>query len=279
MSPCPSSEQLRRLLAEELDDAERDPVECHVEICAACQGALEELSRALVPEGERTQGGDRSRSRHEPGSAFMRWLKREVPDTAAGGEEQHTGETATSLPESAAAESARTWPQLPGYEILGVLGKGGMGIVYQARHRALNRLVALKMIKAAGQAEAAALARFRTEAEAIARLQNPHVVQIYEVGEYDGLPYLVLEFVEGGSLSQRLDGTPLPARQAGQLVEELARAVQAAHDRGLVHRDLKPANVLLTSEGAPKVSDFGLAKLMDGGAGPTASGEVLGTPS
>jgi tetratricopeptide (TPR) repeat protein len=279
MSPCPSPEQLQRLLAEELDDTERDPLECHIEGCAACQGALEELSRALVHEGERTQGGDRSRSRHEPGSAFLRWLKREVPDTAAGGEGQDSKDTASSLPESTAAESARSWPQLPGYEILGVLGKGGMGIVYKARHRALNRLVALKMIRAAGPAEAAALARFRTEAEAIARLQHPHVVQIYEVGEYDGLPYLALEFVEGGSLSQRLDGTPLPARQAAQLVEELARAVQAAHDRGLVHRDLKPTNVLLTAEGAPKVSDFGLAKLMDSGAGPTATGEVLGTPS
>jgi tetratricopeptide (TPR) repeat protein len=135
------------------------------------------------------------------------------------------------------------------------------------------------MIHTGHQGQAAMLARFRTEAEAIARLQHPHVVQIYEVGEHDGLPYLALEFVVGGSLSQRLDGTPLPARQAASLVETLAHTVHAAHQRGLIHRDLKPANVLLTAEGTPKVSDFGLAKLLDSGAGPTATGEVLGTPS
>jgi serine/threonine-protein kinase len=170
-------------------------------------------------------------------------------------------------------------PGLPGYEILELLGRGGMGVVYKARHLLLNRLVALKVIAAGGQANAGERARFRTEAEAIARLQHPHVVQIYEVGEHQGLPYLALEFVAGGSLAERLDGTPLPARQAARLVADLAGALHAAHGRGLVHRDLKPANVLLTEDGAPKVSDFGLAKLLDLGIGPTASGEVLGTPS
>jgi WD40 repeat protein len=153
-----------------------------------------------------------------------------------------------------------------------------MGVVYRARDVKLNRLVALKMILAGGHAGEAELARFRREAEAVAQLQHPHIVQIHEIGEQDGLPYFALEFVAGGSLADRLDGTPLPQQQAAQLVGTLARAMHAAHERGIVHRDLKPANVLLTAEGAPKVTDFGLAKRLDM-EGQTQSGAVMGTPS
>jgi tetratricopeptide (TPR) repeat protein/predicted Ser/Thr protein kinase len=169
-------------------------------------------------------------------------------------------------------------PAVPGYEVLGVLGRGGMGVVYQARQTSLRRLVALKMILAGGHASGEQRARFRTEAEAAARLQHPNVVQIHEVGEHDGLPFFCLEFVDGGSLASRLDGTPWPPRQAAQLLETLARAVHAAHQRGIVHRDLKPANVLLAEDGTPKITDFGLAKVLDA-AGPTGSGEIMGTPS
>jgi tetratricopeptide (TPR) repeat protein/tRNA A-37 threonylcarbamoyl transferase component Bud32 len=176
-------------------------------------------------------------------------------------------------------ESAADLPVVPGYEILGVLGRGGMGIVYKARHRRLQRLVALKMILAGGHAGPQDLARFRTEAEAVARLQHPHIVQIYEVGEQQGLPYCALEFVDGGSLARKLAGTPLPPRQAAQLVATLAEAMHAGHQRGIVHRDLKPDNVLLTADGTPKVTDFGLAKKLDAGAGHTASGVIVGTPS
>jgi tetratricopeptide (TPR) repeat protein/predicted Ser/Thr protein kinase len=178
-----------------------------------------------------------------------------------------------------AAPVAPPPPAVPGYEVLGVLGRGGMGVVYQARQTSLRRLVALKMILAGGHATGEQRARFRTEAEAVARLQHPNVVQIHEVGEHDGLPFLSLEFVDGGSLANRHDGTPWPPRQAAQLVETLARAVYVAHQRGIVHRDLKPANVLLTGDGVPKITDFGLAKMLDATAGPTNTGAVLGTPS
>ena len=193
------------------------------------------------------------------------------------------------------------WPAVPGYEILGELGKGGMGVVYRARHRGLERVVALKMIRAGAQAGAEDLARFRSEAALQAQLQHPNVVQIFEVGEADGCPYFALECVDGASLDKRIAGTPQPPRAAAQLVETLARAVQQAHDKGLVHRDLKPANILLQksemqnsksekgsevsdfgfriSDFTPKVSDFGLAKRLEGEAGQTQTGAVVGTPS
>jgi serine/threonine protein kinase len=190
------------------------------------------------------------------------------------------------------------WPAVPGYEILGELGRGGMGVVYQARQLGLHRTVALKMVLTGNQAGPKDLARFRAEAAAIARLQHPNIVQIYDVGEAAGRPYFVLEFVAGGSLAQHLQGKPPQVRPAAQLVETLARAVHAAHTHGIIHRDLKPANILLRDapEGVrdesrdlsslvPKITDFGLAKCADGDGeapdlrGPTVTGELLGTPS
>jgi WD40 repeat protein len=170
-------------------------------------------------------------------------------------------------------------PVIPGYEVLGVLGQGAMGVVYHARQVALDRPVALKMILAGEYAGAVARDRFHAEAEAVARLQHANVVQIYETGEHAGRPYLVLEFVDGGSLAQRLQHTPQPPRAAAELLETLARAVQAAHRKGVVHRDLKPANILLTADGTPKVTDFGLAKRVDANPGQSESGTVVGTPS
>lgn len=168
-------------------------------------------------------------------------------------------------------------PEIPDYEILGELGRGGMGIVYEARHRALQRRVALKVLGTGTAASLEGLARFRTEAEAVARLQHPHVVQIYDVGSHAGLAYFALQLCAGGSLATKLDGTPMPGRAAAALLHKLAGGMQAAHDAQIIHRDLKPANILLTAEGEPKISDFGLAKKLDA-VGHTHSGAILGTP-
>jgi tetratricopeptide (TPR) repeat protein/tRNA A-37 threonylcarbamoyl transferase component Bud32 len=175
-------------------------------------------------------------------------------------------------------EVAVVVPTLPGYEIICELGRGGMGVVYKARQLKLNRLVAIKMILAGEHAGRVALERFCREAEAVARLQHPNIVQIHEVGEHRGLPYFSLEYVEGGSLAQQLT-RPRSARQAAELIEKLARAVHAAHEHGVIHRDLKPANVLLTADGTPKITDFGLAKRLDGESDQTQTGTIMGTPS
>ncbi|HWE37616.1 MAG TPA: protein kinase [Isosphaeraceae bacterium] len=169
--------------------------------------------------------------------------------------------------------------EVPGYEVLGILGRGGMGVVYEARQRKLNRPCALKMILGGAHADADATARFLAEAEAVARLQHPNIVQIYHIGEVDGLPFVELEYVPGGGLDSALDGTPWPARRAAAMVEPLARAMVEAHRRGIVHRDLKPPNVLLTADGRPKITDFGLAKRLDVDSSQTRTGMVLGTPS
>ena len=170
------------------------------------------------------------------------------------------------------------WPVIPGMEVLAELGSGGMGIVYKVRQKTLNRYAAVKILRPGAREEERR--RFRTEAEAAARLNHPRIARIHEVGECEGQPYLVLEYVEGGNLAQRLDGTPWPIREAAELVLHLAEAVQYAHDQGVLHRDLTPANVLLDSDGLPKISDFGLAKiLVSVGVGPTRTEAILGTPS
>jgi eukaryotic-like serine/threonine-protein kinase len=188
-------------------------------------------------------------------------------------------EAVLTIAHSESAPAPRNGAAVPGYEILRELGRGGMGVVYQARHTKLDRVVALKMILAGGHAGEADLARFKTEAESVARLQHPHIVQIFEVGEHGGLPFFSLEYCPGGSLDKKLNGTPLPPKEAAALVEKLARAMQAAHDKGVVHRDLKPANVLLAGDGEAKITDFGLAKKLDADAGQTRTGAVMGTPS
>jgi serine/threonine protein kinase len=218
---------------------------------------------------------------------------------------------------SAPAAAGSGWPAVPGYEVLEELGRGGMGVVYRARQVSLKRLVALKVIRDGALAGAHERARFRIEAEAAARMQHPHIVQIYEAGEHEGRPYFVMELVEGGSLERHLAGRPQPALVAAQLVQRLALAVEHAHAQQVVHRDLKPANVLMhrdadreardagreargeghgaRDEGEevvsspvasdlsrliPKITDFGLAKRLDNeSTACTVDGAILGTAS
>ncbi len=229
-------------------------------------------------------------------SSFHEALTAEIEITPSG---SAAPEPAAGAPSDGAARAAGpgregSWPRIPGYEILGELGRGGMGVVYKARHLALKRLVALKMIRSGPHAAGAELDRFRAEAEALARLRHPNIVQIYEVGEHEGCPFFAMEYLGGGSLSQWLGGLPVPARRAAELVEPLARAIQAAHQAGIVHRDLKPANILLAARGLAvidgerakrqaaeavlKIADFGLAKHLDNTTGKTQTGTVLGTP-
>jgi hypothetical protein len=172
----------------------------------------------------------------------------------------------------------RSWPRIPRYEIAAELGRGGMAVVYRARQADLQRSVALKVILAGALAGPAERTRMRREAEAVARVRHPNVVQIFDTGEHDGCLYLALEYVSGGSLDRRLRSHPLPPAEAARIVEQLAAGVQAAHDAGIVHRDLKPANVLLDPDGTPKVTDFGLAKLHDAAVRLTLTGTTAGTP-
>ncbi len=186
--------------------------------------------------------------------------------------------TVTAAAEAPAAHPVDVAP-LPGYEVLGPLGRGGMGVVYLARQTKLGRLVALKMIRAGQLASAEEVQRFHQEAEAAARLDHPGIVPIFEVGEHGGHHYFSMGYVEGGSVAARAKDAPLAPRAAAELVREVAQAVAYAHARGVIHRDLKPANILLDAAGRPRVSDFGLAKQVQRDSGMTATGQVLGTPS
>ncbi|HTN75590.1 MAG TPA: protein kinase, partial [Pirellulaceae bacterium] len=165
------------------------------------------------------------------------------------------------------------------YELMQEIGRGGMGVVYRARQISLGRIVALKMILSGQFANTTEVMRFRNEAAAAAKLDHPHIVPSFDVGECDGRHYFSMGYVEGPTLDDVLKMKPLPCDSAADIVRKLAVAVSFAHQRGIIHRDLKPANILLDDKGEPRITDFGLAKLCEGEGGFTATGDIVGTPS
>lgn len=252
LAECPPEGQLRRFLTEDLPPSKIAELEEHLDHCERCQDAMEDL----------TLSGPRTRSMYvrefTPAAEFLDELRERVA--------------------TARVEQADPLPDVPGYYVFRELGRGGSGIVYLARHLRLNRFVALKLLRT--EVGSGGRERFRREAEAIARVQHPNVIQIFEVGDTGGRTFLALEYVDGPTLAEAFAGAPQPPRRAAQLIEAISRAVAAAHARGVVHRDLKPGNVLLAAEDTPKVTDFGLAKLAgDGGVRTTCEGQFLGTPN
>jgi WD40 repeat protein len=249
---CISDQDLRAYLLGTLPERVGRSVAAHLEGCPECDTRARRLDGATDPLLVRL--------RHALRPALS-------PD-----------ETLDSASSSAVPAGAAVSPtRLGAYRILEEVGRGGMAVVYRARQDNPERVVALKVLLTGGHGGGERRARFRAEADTIARLRHPNIVQVFEAGEQDTLPFLVLEFCEGGSLARRLGGKPQPPRAAAALVAQLARAVEHAHGAGVIHRDLKPANVLLTADGQPKVSDFGLAKAERPEL--TATGALLGTPS
>lgn len=250
----PDSNTLQNYALGKLSEADLNLVCQHVALCSRCQDVVQS-----VPE-----------------DPFIKNLNRYV----AAVQPSVAGSTATQQADTITYKAAALSLPHPiaGLEIKGILGKGGMGVVYLARDTALGRDVALKMIRDA-DADEKDFARFREEAKAVAALTHDNIARIYQLGESEGRPYFVMEYVDGTTLAKKIAGTPLEPRQAAAIAKTLAEAIQYAHDHGVIHRDLKPGNVLFTAQGMPKVADFGLAKRVQPGPGKTIAGAILGTPS
>src|SRR5437762_1285325 len=214
-------------------------------------------------------------------------LEAAIGGAVAGGNDP--GRPASSMPattpddvaptSSKTVRAAELLGELGDYELLDEVGRGGQGVVFRARQKSLNRIVALKVISLGQWASKAHLKRFRLEAEAAARLEHPGIVPIHEVGERDGSCYFSMKFVEGGQLDEVVRRAPMSIRQATELIAKVARTVHYAHEHGILHRDIKPGNILLDVKGEPHLTDFGLARLVETESTVTRTMEVLGTPS
>ena len=256
MASSAACEQLNDLLKCDPSGTNRDQVAAHIASCPVCQKIIAgNLGTVALHDRE----------------------------TASAGAWKLLGETMDSAaPTVVTADQGATQSpnlNLPGYEVLEELGRGGMGVVYKARQVALDRLVAIKMIRSAAIAGANQLARFKTEAAALAQLQHSNIVQVFEIGQHQDMPYLSMEFVAGATLAHAIEAQPLTPQQAASMVEKLARAMFSAHQRGVLHRDLKPSNVLIAADGEPKITDFGLAKRVGSDSQLTVDHTVMGTPS
>jgi eukaryotic-like serine/threonine-protein kinase len=292
MPGCPARDQWLHFLEDRLPAAEQRELEAHAQDCGACQRLLEELTQPAANSAATfhasPNGTAMSRIMPPLDEGYCDYLAQLLQDRQT-----------SDVPKDEPRELSASLPVVPGYELLEELGRGGMGVVFKARQTGLNRLVALKMVLGGHQGDPERLSRFRREAEAVAQLQHPHIVQIHEIGTLEGQPFFAMEYVPGGSLDRKLQGQPQPPCDAAALVRTLAEAMQAAHDRGIIHRDLKPANVLLSlsrapearaseeatrasgarlNEALPKITDFGLAKRLED-EGQTRTGEIIGTPS
>lgn len=265
---CPTRFDFQELLGGNLPGEVSTTLLVHLESCASCGDTVQEL--LAVDRIDRLAVSPRSTVDH-----FA--LPVDLMDHLLA------LQPTISIPRDAELRSQIDLPEaIEDYEVLGVLGRGGMGVVYKARQKALNRHVALKMLLSGGHSGPGEIERFRAEAEAVAKLQHPNIVQIHNVGSAGGRPYFSMELVDGGSLAQKLQGQPLQPIEAARLAKTLAVAIQVAHEHGILHRDLKPANILLhiaNGESVPKIGDFGLAKHVDDDSGQTATGSILGTPS
>jgi WD40 repeat protein/serine/threonine protein kinase len=286
MNDCPKANRYRMLPYLKSDSPERRELDNHLQECAACRESWDHIRAERREAGLASQTAAQASPANDNDSARTNGFGSDAWELSSGTTKQ---------------ERLKFLIGRDRYEVMSELGRGGMGVVYKARDRELKRLVAIKMILAGAFADGEHLARFRLEAEAVARLDHPNIVQIYETGTDDGRPYFVLEFLGGGTLAQKIAGRSLQPREAAALIQELAEAVDYAHQRGVVHRDLKPANILLesgeeTRDGTAgeasspltnphsrltncKITDFGLAKLeTTERAVQTKTGEVLGTP-
>jgi serine/threonine-protein kinase len=262
----------RSVLLPTADPAVNEPVAPTrvVALAPSPDETLQRDSEPLLPASLRTAGGNRSAGVAPTSPLDGRNTAPPIPgDTLVKPSTPATRTMAAPIPTA-----------VSGYEILGILGRGGMGVVYKARQVGLNRVVALKMILSGSHASDEEVMRFRIEAEAVAALQHPHIVQVHDFGQREGRPYFSLEYLEGGSLQQRLTGRPHDPREAARLIATLAGALDFAHRHGIVHRDVKPANILFDSAGQPRITDFGLAKrLVDEDQGRTGAEAILGTPT
>ena len=285
----PDDESLRALSLGQLTEAEVAYVSTHLGDCPTCCRRIDQVATDdhLLARLQQSAAVREtvlvSRAQRRSAVRALQYL--------------NEGSSATRERDSKAGPVILPAPKRLGdYDILAEVGRGGMGVVYKAWHRGLRRLAALKMVLAGEFASSAQELRFRLEAELAARVLHPNFVQVFEIGNFEGRPFLALEWVEGGSLANRMDGKPWPPGEAASLIETLARAIDVAHGEGVVHRDLKPANILLQKEESgrmkdgfgliphpssfilPKITDFGLAQTIGDGQAITQSGFLVGTP-